>query len=146
MKFLTVFLFASLFHFDLGWLTDMDKAKAEASASHKTILLNFSGSDWCVPCIRMEKDIFHSKAFEDYSVNNLVLVNADFPRLKKHQLSKEQTKQNEELAERYNPEGHFPLTLLLDANGKVLKKWDGYPNESADQFISEINSTVHVSH
>lgn len=128
------------------WLTDFEKAKDEAAQSHKYILINFSGSDWCVPCIRMEKEIFESEDFDSYATKNLVLVRADFPRLKKHELSKEQTKKNEQLAERYNPEGKFPLTVLTDESGKVLKQWEGYPNEPAKEFIKEVNSALNVSH
>jgi thioredoxin-related protein len=127
------------------WLIDFEKAKAEAAQSHKYILINFSGSDWCVPCIRMEKEIFESGDFDNYASEHLVLVRADFPRLKKHQLSKEQTKKNELLAERYNPEGKFPLTVLTDENGKVLKQWEGYPDEPAKEFIKEVNSILNVS-
>src|ERR1700761_808109 len=105
-----------------GWMADFDKAKEEAKRTGKPILLNFSGSDWCIPCIKTKKEIFEKEVFTKFADANLVLVNADFPRLKKNSLSKEQTKQNEALAERYNKAGIFPYTLLLDANGKVLKE------------------------
>lgn len=126
------------------WLTNFDEAKTEANQSHKNILINFSGSDWCIPCIRMHKEIFESDAFANYTNDNLVLVNADFPRLKKDQLSKEQMKRNEALADQYNPKGKFPFTVLVDANGKVLKQWDGMPNESADKFVGEIETLTHA--
>lgn len=145
MNMLAILLVSLLSLFEPVWLTDIDKAKTEAKDSHKVILLNFSGSDWCVPCIRMEKEFFHTKEFTDYAATHLVLVNADFPRLKKHLLSKEQTAHNETLAEQYNPEGHFPLTILLDANGKVLKTWDGFPSVNVEKFISQINTSIHAS-
>ena len=110
--------------------------------THRLIVLNFSGSDWCGPCIRMRKEIFEADAFQDYAEQKLVLVNADFPRLKKNQLSKEQTKLNESLADKYNPEGKFPLTILFDDTGKVLKQWEGCPNESPEKFVTEINVFV----
>jgi thioredoxin-related protein len=125
------------------WYTDMDKAKHDADQSHKLILLNFSGSDWCVPCIRMHKEIFESEVFEKYASDNLVLVNADFPRLRKNHLSSEQTKKNELLADAYNPKGSFPLTLLMDAKGKVLKQWEGMPDETADKFVNDIDVYYH---
>src|SRR5438067_13787459 len=81
------------------WLTDFTKAKLEAKESNKNILLNFSGSDWCTPCIRMHKTIFESSSFTAFADKELVLVNADFPRLSKHALSKEQQKQNDDLEE-----------------------------------------------
>ena len=122
------------------WQHDFEKAKKEAREKHELILLNFSGSDWCIPCIRMEKEIFASDAFEKMADTSLVLVNADFPRLKKNQLSKELQKQNEWLADKYNPKGIFPYTLLLDENGKVLKTWEGLPAGDADRFASDIKS------
>lgn len=122
------------------WLGDFSKAKAEAVASHKLILINFSGSDWCGPCIRLRKEILESDKFNDFATDKLVLVRADFPRQKKNQLSKEQVKLNEALADQYNPDGKFPFTLLVDEHGKVLTQWDGYPNESADQFIEQVKA------
>jgi thioredoxin-related protein len=127
------------------WLTDFTLAKKEAAIHHKLILVNFSGSDWCGPCIRMKNEIFKAEAFEKYADDNLVLINADFPRAKKNQLSKDQIKKNELLAEKYNKDGKFPLTVLIDSEGKVLKKWEGFPNETSVKFIGEINSIVHAS-
>lgn len=127
------------------WLTDFQKGKTEAVASNKLIVLNFSGSDWCGPCIRLKKEIFESEAFENYSSEKLVLVNADFPRYKKNQLSNEQVKENEALAEKYNSTGRFPFTILLDSNGKVLKQWDGLPDETAEKFVDEIKTFDHAT-
>ena len=140
MKFLFCLLFFSVVSVgDPAWLTDFTQAKAEASRSNKMILLNFSGSDWCIPCIRLHKELFASEAFRNYASAHLVLVSADFPRLKKNQLSKEQTKQNEALAEQYNPRGTFPLTVLLDARGKVVKQWEGFPKLSPEGFVAEVS-------
>src|SRR6476660_636989 len=98
MKFIFSVAFIFLLNNQSEWNTDFEKAKTEAARSHKLILLNFSSSDWCIPCIRMKEEIFDSDAFEKYAERNLILLSADFPRLKKNQLSKEQTKQNEKLA------------------------------------------------
>ena len=145
MKFLLTFLLSASLTTPSLWLSNMEQAKTEAAQSHKYILLNFSGSDWCGPCIRMHKEIFDSEAFEKYASENLVLVNADFPRLKKNQLSNQQTKQNESLADKYDKDGKFPFTVLLDAEGKVLRSWEGYPaNETPAKFIDDVNSVVHA--
>jgi len=117
-----------------GWQTSFEKAQQIAKEKHQLILLNFSGSDWCGPCIRMKKEIFENEAFSIMADASLVMVNADFPRSKKNQLDKTIQKQNESLADKYNPEGKFPLTLLLNADGKIVKAWDGLPNENAEQF------------
>lgn len=121
-----------------AWLGNFEEAKKQAAESHKLILVNFSGTDWCGPCIRLRKEILESAAFERYAADHLVLVRADFPRQKKNQLPAEQMKLNEALADKYNSEGLFPYTLLIDENGKVLKAWDGYPNETPDKFVQEI--------
>jgi thioredoxin-related protein len=122
---------------------DFSQAKTEAAQKHRLILINFSGSDWCGPCIRLRKEILESDAFVNYASDHLVLVRADFPRQKKNQLSKEQVKLNEALADKYNADGKFPYTLLVDENGKILKDWDGFPNETPEQFITQINSFEH---
>ena len=124
------------------WLTNFDAAKDKAVKENRYILLNFSGSDWCAPCIKMKKEVFESEAFLTRAETQLVLVRADFPRSKKNQLSGEQIKHNEALAEKYNPLGKFPYTLLLDANGSVIKEWDGYVFSSQDKFIAELDNVI----
>ncbi len=121
-----------------GWTNNLDSARAEAKAEGKYILLNFSGSDWCIPCMKMEQDIFGSDEFKNFAKDNLVLVNADFPRKSKNQLPKQQQKLNDALADKYNPEGSFPLTLLLDSDGNKIKVWDGYYKNGPGSFVNEI--------
>ncbi|MBC3538342.1 thioredoxin family protein [Rufibacter sediminis] len=124
-----------------AWLNDIEQAKKISHDSHKYILVNFSGSDWCGPCIKLEKQIFEDPQFQKFAEENLVLLNADFPRLKKNQLDKAQMSLNEKLAEQYNKSGIFPLTLLLDENGKVVKKWEGIPAKDAPAFIAQLKAT-----
>ena len=123
------------------WQHDIEKAKQEAKQDHKVILLNFSGSDWCIPCINMEKEVFENAEFQNYAEKHLVLVRADFPRLKKTALARDLQLNNEGLAEKYNKKGAFPFTVLLDANGKVLKSWEGKPVGSTAEFINQIRAT-----
>ena len=140
MRFLLISLLSLITLTPIIWQTDLNISKQSAKEEHKFILLNFSGSDWCGPCIRMHKEIFDSEIFTNYANEHLVLLNADFPRSKKNQLSKEQQINNDEMAEIYNKNGVFPLTLLLNPEGKVLKKWEGFPKQSADEFTNEINT------
>jgi thioredoxin-related protein len=140
MKNLLIIIFSVAAMSFTGWETDFEKAKQKAKEKHELILLNFSGSDWCGPCMRMKKEVFEDKPFSTMADANLVLVNADFPRSKKNQLSEQIRKQNELLADKYDPEGKFPFTLLLNPDGKILKTWDGLPDENADQFIKQIKA------
>jgi len=135
----------SLFILTSGWETDFEFAKERALKEHKFILLNFSGSDWCVPCINLRRELFDDPAFKEFSDSNLVLLNADFPRLKKNQLSKEQQKKNDHLADKYNPQGSFPYTLLLDAGGKIIHTWDGAPGETTNEFISNLKNMMNAN-
>lgn len=120
------------------WQTDFAAAQKEAIAKHQLILLNFSGSDWCSPCIRMHKEIFDTDIFTHFADSNLVLVKADFPRSNKNKLAPEQQKANNALADKYNKKGHLPYTVLLKADGTVLKTWDGLPRKDAAAMIEEI--------
>jgi len=138
---LLIAVFSSFF-LGTGWETDFNKAKQSAQAEHKLILLNFSGSDWCGPCIRMHKEIFEKSSFVDYASDHLVLVNADFPRLKKHELSKEQQEKNDKLASVYDKEGIFPLTVLLTPDGKVLKEWKGFAPVTSEEFTTQVKAIV----
>jgi thioredoxin-related protein len=124
------------------WLTNINDAKQIAQKEKKYILLNFSGSDWCGPCIRMHKEIFDSEVFSKYANSTLVLVNADFPRMKKNQLTSAQQKINDATADTYNPNGIFPYTLLLDANGKILKAWEGFYDKGAENFTTLVQQII----
>ncbi|MBA4056838.1 MAG: thiol-disulfide isomerase [Marivirga sp.] len=124
------------------WFNNFEEAKAVATRENKLILLNFSGSDWCGPCIKMKKEVFENESFLSVAENKLVLVRADFPRSKKNQLPAGLVKHNEMLAEKYNPLGKFPYTLLLDTNGNLIKTWEGYVFSTQDKFISELADKV----
>jgi thioredoxin-related protein len=137
MKLLILTIVTSSF-LSLHWIGDINEAKTQAVKEKKLIMINFSGSDWCGPCIRLRKEILESATFENYAAEHLILVRADFPRQKKNRLDAIQIKKNEALADQYNPQGKFPFTLLLDENGKILRTWDGFPNESTDKFILNI--------
>jgi thioredoxin-related protein len=126
-----------------NWHYDLKDAEKIARQDHKYILLNFSGSDWCGPCMRMRSEIFQSEVFKKMADAELVLVNADFPRKKKNQPSAEQQKINDEMAEKYNNQGKFPYTLLLDADGNILKTWDGLPAASAEEFTTDVSNRIH---
>jgi thioredoxin-related protein len=116
------------------WLTDYKKAQEEAKAGNKLVLLNFTGSDWCGWCIKLDREIFSTPQFKDYASKNLVLMEADFPRVKPQSASVR--KQNEELAMRYQIIG-FPTILVLNGDGKVMGEL-GYTPGGPNAFIAEL--------
>ena len=123
------------------WGHNYKEALQKAQKENKFILINFSGSDWCGPCIRLHKEVFVLADFTKLANEKLVLLNADFPRAKKNQLSPAQQKLNDDVAEKYNDKGVFPLTVLVDQNGKLIKSWEGFPS-SPNEFIADIQQTI----
>ncbi|MDN5204977.1 thioredoxin family protein [Fulvivirgaceae bacterium BMA10] len=123
------------------WLTDYEQALAKSKTSGKKVLISFAGSDWCKPCIKLTKEVFESETFQNFADENLVMLLADFPRLKKNRLSKEQVKHNEQLAKKYNNEGVFPLVVLVDSQGMTLDKI-GYKDGNPQRFLNRIKSVL----
>ncbi len=136
---LLVFLLAQTPVIAQNWHYDFNEAKQIAQKESKRIVLVFSGSDWCTPCIKLEKEILSSDEFISYSNEHYVMLRADFPRKRKNRLSAEQQKKNDDLAETYNPNGIFPLVVVLDKNGKIIGE-TGYEKISPKQFIEKLNS------
>lgn len=122
-----------------SWLTDFNEAKGQAKKQNKKIILVFQGSDWCTPCIKLDHEIWQSAEFKDYAKEHFILLKADFPRRKKNRLSKEQQAKNNDLAERYNHNGIFPLVVVLDASGKILKELS-YEAISPKEYIKKLES------
>ncbi len=136
---LGIILFVSTIGFAQDWQTDLEAAKKLATDQDKNIIIVFSGSDWCAPCIKLDKNIWQSDAFKNQSANDWILLKADFPRKKANELSKDQTAHNRKLAEKYNIEGSFPLVVLVDKNGKVHGKM-GFKNVSPEEYIKMIHA------
>jgi thioredoxin-related protein len=120
-------------------LTDADAAFREATRTHRFVLLIFSGSDWCAPCIRFEKQVVATDTFMQFAAEHIVVLEADFPQRKR--ISIDTRAQNEALAERYNPEGSFPFLILLRSDRTPLRVFN-YQDEAPESFISELRSTI----
>ncbi len=128
-------VFASLTRAESDWLHDWNKAQEEAKANHKLLFLNFTGSDWCGWCIKLDKDIFSQPQFKNYAHDNLVLVELDFPRRKSQPT--EEKKQNVHLAEQYEVLG-FPTIVVLNSNGQKVWQFDGYFPGGPEAFIAQL--------
>jgi thioredoxin-related protein len=118
-----------------SWLNDYKKAQQEARASNKFLLLDFTGSDWCGWCKKLDKEILSQSQFKNYARENLVLVEVDFPRAKPQSL--ELRKQNQELAQQYQVAG-FPTIVVLNGDGQKLWQYDGYFPDGAEAFIAQL--------
>lgn len=118
-------------------MTDFSKAKAQAKAEHKMILMDFNGSDWCTGCQALRKNILSTSEFIEYAKKNLVLVDVDFPEHKAQ--AKSLKKANKALEKKFDVDG-FPTLVILDSNGKQLKKVDGYEGKDPKEFIAMLEN------
>jgi protein disulfide-isomerase len=115
-----------------GWQTDYSAALAQAGKEHKLVLLDFTGSDWCVWCMKLSKDIFSQPEFGEFAAKNLVLVELDFPSRKP--LPDEVKAQNSALAAKFGVEG-FPTLILVNAGGEEVARHVGYLPGGPDSLI-----------
>tara|TARA_B110000091_G_C13807338_1_gene473208 strand:- start:2576 stop:3010 length:435 start_codon:yes stop_codon:yes gene_type:complete len=122
-----------------NWRTDFPKAKEIAAKENKQIVMVFQGSDWCAPCIKLDREIWSTDTFVNYANENFVLVKVDFPKRKKNALPEAQTLSNAQLAETYNTRGIFPFVVVLNAKGEVLGE-TSYKKMSPENYIEELNT------
>lgn len=119
------------------WQTDYAKALEMAKAQNKRVLLDFTGSDWCGPCIELRKRVWSRPEFRKFAEKNLILVEIDFPQRKSQPA--ELKKQNEKLGGQYGiDEKGFPAVVMLDPAGKVICEFSGYGGENAAELIAWI--------
>jgi thioredoxin-related protein len=122
---------------DAVWLTDLSKAEAQAKSENKLVLMNFTGSDWCPWCIKMEKDTLTQPEFTDYANKNLVLVLVDFPQTKPQ--SDDLKAANAGLAKKYNVDG-YPTLVEVKPDGTEVTRQVGYLEGGPKAFIAELDA------
>ena len=116
------------------WLTNYEVAARQAAAEKKMLLLDFTGSDWCGWCMRLDHEVFSQAEFIEYAKDRLVLVKVDFPRAKPQTEAEKQ--QNEQLSEKYKIEG-FPTIVVLDPKGAKVGEL-GYEEGGAKVWLSSL--------
>jgi len=116
------------------WLTDFDAAKKKAASENKPLVLDFTGSDWCGWCIKLDEEVFATTTFQKYAEKNLILVKLDFPQRKTQ--SSEEKDQNMKLAREYGVKG-YPTIIVLDSKGDKIGQ-TGYVRGGPDAFIAEL--------
>lgn len=123
-----------------GWETDWAKVKAAAAKDGRTILLEFTGSDWCGWCIKLKKEVLSQDAFRSYATANFILMEADYPR--KLEQSAELKEQNRQLQQQFGVTG-FPTILLLDPQGTPFAR-SGYRPGGAEDFVAYLKTMAKV--
>lgn len=110
-------------------------AFAQAAQTGKKIMLVFSGSDWCIPCIQFNKKILTDSTFLHFAQDSLVILEADFPQRKK--IASPLRTQYDSLAAAFNPRGSFPQVVLLSPEKKLMANVP-YQQETPAGFISTL--------
>ena len=123
------------------WMTDYEAAVALAEAEGKPLLLEFTGSDWCAPCIALESKVLSSELFSAEASKLVVLVKLDYPM--RTPQSDELKQQNKQLKERYPHQG-FPTLLLIDPSGQAFWSKTGYSGEAPEFYLAELKAGVEL--
>ena len=118
-----------------GWVTDMEAAKTQAAKEKKDLLLDFTGSDWCSWCIKLNEEVFSKEPFKAGTKDKFVLVELDFPQ--KKELDAKLKEQNEALQKQMKIQG-FPTIILCDATGKPYAK-TGYQPGGPEKYVKALD-------
>jgi len=119
-----------------GWSADLEKALAQAKKEKKMLLVEFTGSDWCPPCIAMRKNVFSKPEFVKKASKKYVLVELDFPKG-----DKELAEKNQPLAEKYNIEG-FPTVILMHPDGKEFERFFASKYPESEAFLKHLDEAL----
>lgn len=133
-----LFVCLALFSQEVKWLDNYDQAIKISKEKKIPILINFTGSDWCGWCIKLDKEVFSKKDFASYATKNLVMLKLDFPKNIKQ--SEEMKKANRALADKFKIEG-FPTIVLINSDGKEINR-TGYQEGGEKKYIEHLNSLL----
>lgn len=121
-----------------GWEDEFAKGVAKAKTSGKPALVDFTGSDWCGWCMKLDEEVFSKKEFKDYVKDKYQLVEVDFPQIKP--LPKKKAEANQAVAEKYGIKG-YPTVVVVDGEGKELGRL-GYVEGGPKAFIAELEKVT----
>lgn len=119
---------------NLTWESNLETAMQKAKQENKAVLVNFTGSDWCIWCKRLSNEVFSQSEFEKFADDNLILVKIDFPR--SIEQSPETKLYNNQLAQRFGVEG-FPTVLLFNSQGRLVLQ-TGYQQGGAINYVNHL--------
>lgn len=125
-----------------GWTNDFKKSSALARSENKYMLLNFTGTDWCSWCIKLQREVFSKNNFKKFANKSLVCVEIDFP--KKTKQTEAIKKQNRKLKERYWVNA-YPTIIILTPDGKLIGKIIGYRGGGSGKYIEQLVEIINRS-
>lgn len=119
-----------------GWMTDIDAALAKAKTEKKAVMVEFTGSDWCPPCIMMHKKVFSKKAFTDAASKKFILVKIDIPNK-----DPELKKKNSLVLKKYKVRG-VPTVVLFGDDGKEFNRFSASQFPSVETFLAQLDGAL----
>lgn len=126
----------------IPWLTSYDQAVEMAARENKPVLVFFHGSDWCPPCIRMQREVFTNDTFIHEVSEKAIFLDIDFPRKKK--ITDAQLSHNNDVKKKFGlPEDFtqgYPQVVIINAEGNVFYQEKGYSGEGPDELINLLDS------
>jgi thioredoxin-related protein len=131
-------LIASTFAAGKGWTDDYEAARKQAAAEGKNLLIDFTGSDWCVWCVKLRKEVFEQPGFEA-ARDKFVLLELDYPK-DKSRVTEAVSLQNTALLKKY-PIKAYPTILLCDAAGKPFAA-TGYQPGGPEKYLPHLDSLL----
>jgi len=133
----TICIFFSITTTTITWLENLEEGILEAKKNNKEIILLFSGSDWCKPCIELKSNVLNSTHFKQKTIEKYTFVNIDLKR-NQSDITKKEISYRERMFEQYNPNGYFPYLLVLNSNGEILKTINGYKGQTVESYTAEL--------
>lgn len=133
-----LFCFSYIYAENNIWVTDLDQGFKLAKAQNKLVLVDFTGSDWCQWCMKLDNEVLSKQKFIDYATKKFILVRVDFPR--KSTQTDVEKKKNKEWAEKYKIEG-FPTILLLNSKGALVAT-TGYQEGGEGAYIKHLDGLL----
>ncbi len=120
------------------WFHELKEAQAESSKTGKPILIDFTGSDWCIFCIKLRDEVFSTEQFRQWAAAKVVLLEIDFPR--NFDMDPIRAIDNEELANKYNVNA-FPTLMLVQSDGSVLGQL-GYAEGGPKVWLAQADAIL----
>lgn len=116
-----------------GWMTSIPEALVQSKKTGKPLMVEFTGSDWCPPCIMMHKAVFSKEEFIKKASEKFILVKIDIPKS-----DEALTKKNQEVLKAYKVQG-VPTVLLLDADNREFARIPASQFNTVESFLAELD-------
>ncbi len=128
-------------HVPKGWTEDFEAARQQAAKEGKFVLLAFSGSDWCGPCMALEKEVLSQRKYMGRLTKKYVPVMMSVPR-DKSTLSKLAASQNDVLKERYGIRAFPTIVVVNPLDGEEVKRHSGYRSNDSNGYLKQLDGMM----